>query len=171
MVGRICGTLRHTLAAWLTFAAVISAAAALPAQAACDPDALETFLADRVFTLSAKEKIGIYAAELYRYYGKRDQTRDAVYRAMRRWETRWPDRIYKYMRIVDYRETEAGDACRVDFDYKFIAYDPRRDRTSAGLGRTTLVLAERSPGGPLRIVGEWGDVLCRGLSKFNRSRC
>ncbi|MEO0799989.1 MAG: hypothetical protein AAFY53_12380, partial [Pseudomonadota bacterium] len=59
----------------------------------------------------------------------------------------------------------------VTFDYKFIAYDPTRDRTSAGVGRTTFVIAERGQNRDLRIVGEWGDVLCRGVQKFMRGRC
>lgn len=141
------------------------------AHARCDERALEQFLADRVFTLSAEQKIRLYDSEIFRYYDKQDQTRSDVLRAMQNWEERWPDRIYKYIRIHEYAETDTGDACRVTFDYKFIAYDPYRDRTSAGIGRTSLVLAERNERGDLRIVAEWGDVLCRGLTRFERGRC
>ncbi|MEM7775461.1 MAG: hypothetical protein AAF732_07605 [Pseudomonadota bacterium] len=158
------------LAACLLAGAIWLAATSV-AHARCDEIVLERFLADRVFTLSAESKIRLYDQRVFRYYGKRDQSRQQVFRAMRRWEERWPDRIYKFIRIRDYRETEAGDACRVTFDYKFIAYDPERDKTSAGIGRTSLVLAERNARGDLRIVGEWGDVTCRGLDKFRRGRC
>ena len=146
---------------------------ALTAQAvaACDPDKIEGFLRDRAFTLAADENIVLYADHLHRYYGKSDQSRDQVLTAMQNWERRWPDRIYHYMEMRDFEETEARDACRVVFDYKFIAYDPGRDRTSAGIGRTTLVIAERGPERELKIVGEWGDVVCRGLSKFERGQC
>ncbi|MEO1694078.1 MAG: hypothetical protein AAFR55_02450 [Pseudomonadota bacterium] len=144
---------------------------AASAQAACELDKIETFLEDRAFTLAADDKIQLYARRVLRYYGRRDLRRRDVLGSMRTWEQRWPDRIYKYMRIRDFDETDARDACRVTFDYKFIAYDPSRDKTSAGVGRTTLVIAERGPERDLKIVGEWGDVLCRGLSKFARGRC
>lgn len=174
MIGPIAkrAGLRPIVSVALAAAIFLGALSTAPAaRAACDQGALERFLSDRVFTLSAEDKIRLYDTRIFRYYGKRDQTRQQVFSAMRNWETRWPDRIYKFMRIHDYAETESGDACRVTFDYKFIAFDPVRDKTSAGIGRTSLVLAERNARGDLRIVGEWGDVLCRGLSKFARSRC
>ena len=163
-------SLAHRLTT-IAISALVLLAVTSAAHARCDERALEQFLADRVFTLSADEKIRLYDRDIFRYYGKRDQSRRQVLRAMQSWEERWPDRIYKYIRIHDYAETESGDACRVTFDYKFIAYDPLRDKTSAGIGRTSLVLAERTDRGDLRIVAEWGDVLCRGVSKFVRGRC
>lgn len=145
--------------------------AATTANAACDLDKIETFLKDRAFALSADQKIALYARRVLRYYDRNTMTRNEVLKAMRGWEQRWPDRIYKYMRITNFEETDARDACRVTFDYKFIAYDPQRDKTSAGIGQTSLVIAERGPKGVLRIVGEWGSVRCRGLSRFANSRC
>lgn len=147
------------------------ALAATSAQAQCDVDRLERFLADRAFELSADEKIGLYADQLVRYYDKRDVSRRRVLRLMRGWEDRWPERIYKYMRIHDYKETREGDACRVTFNYRFLAYAPRRDAISAGLGRTTVALADVDGDGRFKIIGEFGDILCRGLKKFARSRC
>lgn len=165
----------HDVRQWLSGALLapllLMAGFAGPALAGCDPDKIEAFLRDRAFTLEADEKIVLYADHLHRYYGKSDQSRNQVLTAMQTWERRWPDRIYHYMEMRDFEETETRDACRVVFDYKFIAYDPNRDRTSAGIGRTTLVIAERGPERDLKIVGEWGDVLCRGLSKFERGRC
>jgi len=90
---------------------------------------------------------------------------------MRKWERRWPERIYKFTRIVDFKQTEDGDACMVTFDYRFLAYAPRRDQISAGIGRTTLALADLDGEGLFQIIGEFGDVLCRGLKPFARSRC
>jgi hypothetical protein len=141
------------------------------AWAGCDVNKIERFLENRAFTLSADEKITLYARQIHRYYGKSEQSRRQVLNAMRTWESRWPDRIYKFMAIRDFEETDARDACRVTFDYKFIAYDPARDKTSAGIGRTTFVIGERGPDRDLKIVGEWGDVLCRGLASFERGRC
>lgn len=160
--------------AWfLKFACIagLLATHASMAHAGCDVDKIEVFLQDRAFTLSADEKINLYADRIHRYYGKSEQSRRQVLNAMRTWETRWPDRIYKYMVLREFEETDARDACRVTFDYKFIAYDPSRDKTSAGIGRTTFVIAERGADRDLKIVGEWGDVLCRGLNKFQRGRC
>jgi len=151
--------------------AVAWLATSAAAHAACDIDKIEAFLQDRAFTLSADEKIGLYARRIHRYYKREELSRRDVLRSMRTWERRWPDRIYKYMAIRDFQETDRRDACRVTFDYKFIAYDPTRDRTSAGVGRTTFVIAERGQNRDLRIVGEWGDVLCRGVQKFMRGRC
>ncbi|MEO0729499.1 MAG: hypothetical protein AAFY64_03845 [Pseudomonadota bacterium] len=145
--------------------------AATNAFARCELPKIEAFLEDRAFTLSADDKIQLYAGRVLRYYGRNDLSRRQVLASMRTWESRWPDRIYKYMAIRDFAETDARDACRVTFDYKFIAYDPSRDKTSAGIGRTSFVIAERGRDGDLKIVAEWGDVLCRGLSKFARGRC
>ena len=75
---------------------------------------------------------------------------------MQDWEDRWPDRIYKFMRIHDYETAEDDRACRVVFDYKFIAYSYRRDSLSAGLGRTTIVLADLYDENRMRIVAEHG---------------
>ena len=163
-------TVTNRWAAVVTGLALVFMAGA-PAHAACDLDKIETFLKDRAFTLAADQKIALYARRVLRYYDRNTMTRNEVLKAMRSWETRWPDRIYKYMRITNFEETDARDACRVTFDYKFIAYDPQRDRTSAGIGETSLVIAERGANGVLRIVGEWGTVKCRGLSKFESSRC
>ena len=149
----------------------ISLAMALPAAARCDEGQLEQFLQDRVFTLSADRKIDLYDDEIIRYYDQRNRSRRQVLNAMRNWEARWPDRIYKFLRIHDFRETEEGDACRVSFDYKFLAYDPSRDKTSAGIGRTTFILADTGGDGAMRIIAEYGTVRCRGVSKFVRSRC
>jgi len=152
-------------------ATLVAVAAGSSAHAACELPKIERFLADRAFTLPAEQKIALYGRRVLRYYGKNDISRDAVLASMEAWEARWPDRIYKYMRVTDFEETDARDACRVTFDYKFIAYSPDRDKTSAGIGRTSLVIAERGPNRELRIVGEWGDVLCRGVSRFVRGRC
>ena len=141
------------------------------ASARCDRGELQRFLRDRAFTLPADRKIALYADEVIRYYDKRDQSRRQVLRAMRNWERRWPDRIYKFMRIHDFEETPEGDACRVTFDYKFLAYDPDRDKTSAGIGRTTLILAETGDDYAMKIIAEYGTVRCRGVSRFVRSRC
>ena len=149
---------------------VLTASSTL-AHARCQVEQLEAFLANRAFELSADEKIQLYADRLVRYFDKRDISRQQVLRSIRNWEQRWPERIYKYMRIRDYKQTEEADACKVTFDYRFLAYSPRRDKISAGIGRATLVLAEVDDGDQLRIIGEFGRVLCRGLTKFARSRC
>jgi len=44
----------------------------LHAQDRCQLHRLERFLDKRAFELSAKQKIGLYADELVRYYGKRN---------------------------------------------------------------------------------------------------
>ncbi|MEL6299858.1 MAG: hypothetical protein AAFQ45_14940 [Pseudomonadota bacterium] len=152
-------------------AAVAMFALAAPVTAGCELAKIETFLRDRAFALPADDKIRLYGQRVLRYYDKNELSKQQVLEAMRDWERRWPDRIYKYMRIEDFQETDARDACRVTFDYKFIAYDPGRDKTSAGIGRTSLVIAERGANGVLKIVGEWGTVRCRGVSKFVRGRC
>ncbi len=152
-------------------AAMMIVGFSVSAQARCDEGELERFLRNRAFTLSADRKIDLYARKIIRYYGDRNRSRRQVLRAMRNWEDRWPDRIYKFIRIADFAETEEGDACRVTFDYKFIAYDPNRDKTSAGIGRTTLILAETGNDYAMKIIAEYGKVRCRGLSKFARSRC
>ena len=141
------------------------------ATARCDRGELVNFLRNRAFTLSADRKIGLYASKIFRYYDQRNRTRRQVLNAMQDWEDRWPDRIYKFMRIHDFAETTEGDACRVTFDYKFIAYDPSRDKTSAGIGRTTLILAETGNDYAMKIIAEYGSVRCRGLSRFARSHC
>ena len=69
------------------------------------------------------------------------------------------------------RRPKEADACKVTFDYRFLAYSPSRDKISAGIGRATLVLAQVEDDDQLRIIGEFGRVLCRGLTKFARSRC
>lgn len=161
--------MRGLISGWL--ATLVVALSGPVAWAGCDVNKIEAFLQDRAFTLAADEKINLYADRIHRYYGKSDQSRREVLNAMRSWESRWPDRIYRYLAIREFEETEARDACRVVFDYKFIAYDPARDETSAGIGRTTFVIAERGPDRDLKIVGEWGDVLCRGLGTFERGRC
>ncbi len=160
----------RTLAAVLAAVMMIMGFAA-SAQARCNENELERFLRNRAFTLSADRKIDLYARRIVRYYDDRNRSRRQVLRAMRNWEDRWPDRIYKFIRIADFSETEEGDACRVTFDYKFIAYDPQRDKTSAGIGRTTLILAETGNNYAMKIIAEYGKVRCRGLSKFKRSRC
>lgn len=145
--------------------------ASTAAQARCDEGRLARFLESRFFSLSAERKIRRYADELYRYYGERDISKRAVLRQMQDWEDRWPDRIYKFMRIRDFETAEDGRACRVEFDYKFIAYSFRRDKLSAGLGRTVLVLADLDYDDRMRIVAEHGKVLCRGIRAFQRNRC
>ena len=154
-----------------TFLAIFILTTATTAFARCRVEQLEKFLADRAFELSADEKIGLYADRLVRYYDKRDVPRSRILRQMRAWESRWPERIYKYMRIHDYKQTREADACRVTFDYRFLAYSPDRDAVSAGIGRSTLVLGDLEEDGRLSIIGEFGTVLCRGLKKFARSRC
>jgi len=151
----------------------VLAISALPiqAQTKCNLKRLEKFLSKRAFELSADQKIDLYADKLVRYFGRRNVSNRSVYRSMRTWERRWPERIYKYMRTTDYEKTEEGDACKVTFDYRFLAYSPRRDKISAGLGTTTLVLADLDGEGLFQIIGEFGDVKCRGLTKFARSRC
>ena len=72
---------------------------------------------------------------------------------------------------LEFRRTEAGDACKVKFAYRFLAYSPQRDKVSAGIGTSTLVLADVGDGGRFKIIGEIGAVKCRGLRKFARSRC
>ena len=57
------------------------------------------------------------------------------------------------------------------FNYRFLAYSPPRDKVSAGIGRSTLVLADIEGDGDFRIIGEFGKVRCRGLQRFARSRC
>ena len=160
---------RRLMTACLAFTALVAFAAA--AHARCSESRLERFLSKRAFELSADEKIDFYADNLVQYYSDNDISRRKVLRSMRNWERRWPERIYKYMRIVDYKETESGNACKVTFDYRFLAYSPRRDKISAGLGRTTLVLADVEGDGLFQIIGEFGTVRCRGLTKFARSRC
>ncbi len=141
------------------------------AHARCDEGRLAAFLESRFFSLSAERKIRRYADELYRYYGDRDISRRAVLRQMQDWEDRWPDRIYKFMRVHDFETTDDERACRVTFDYKFVAYSYRRDKLSAGLGRTTIVLADLYDEDRMRIVAEHGTVLCRGMRAFQRNRC
>lgn len=141
------------------------------AEARCDPDRIVRFLQDRAFELSARDKIGLYGDRLYRYYGKRNLTRRRVLREMEAWEDRWPERIYKFMRVTDYREAREDDACRVSFDYRFLAHNPDSGRVSAGIGNTTIVLADLDGDRSYRIVSEFGRVTCRGLQKFARSRC
>ena len=151
--------------------AVVTLTITTAANAQCRIEQLEKFLADRAFELSANEKIGLYADRLVRYYDKRDVPRRQILRQMHAWENRWPERIYKYMRIHDYKQTDSADACRVTFDYRFLAYSPARDAISAGIGRSTLVLGDLEGDGRLSIIGEFGKVRCRGLKKFARSRC
>lgn len=154
-----------------TIAAVLAFTIATNALALCRAEQLEKFLKDRAFELSADEKIGLYADRLVRYYDKRDVSRRQVLRQMRAWENRWPKREYKYLRIHDYKQTENADACRVTFDYRFLAYSPDRDAVSAGIRRTTLVLFDIKDNGQLSIIGEFGTVRCRGLKKFAQSKC
>ncbi|MGF1649233.1 MAG: hypothetical protein ACFCUN_02155 [Hyphomicrobiaceae bacterium] len=144
---------------------------ASPAHAGCDLVRIEAFLQDRAFELTADEKIALYGERVYRYYDRGELSRRAVYRAMVDWEARWPDRQYEFLEIQDFTETDDRDACRVTFLYRFLAHSPRRNATSAGIGSTTLVIAEAEPDGTLKIVAEWGDVICRGVSAFTRSRC
>lgn len=162
-------TYRQIMRLMITGLVLIVASAAAHAQ--CSVDRLEQFLDKRQFELSADQKIGLYADRLVRYYENRDISRRRVYEKMRQWEKRWPERIYKYISIQDYKETDEGDACRVTFNYRFLAYSPQRDKVSAGVGRSTLVLADLEGDGDYRIIGEFGDVRCRGLQRFARSRC
>jgi len=162
-------TCRQIMRLMITGIVLIVASAAAHAQ--CSVDRLEQFLDKRQFELSADQKIGLYADRLVRYYDNRDISRRSVYEKMRQWEKRWPERIYKYISIQDYKETDEGDACRVTFNYRFLAYSPQRDKVSAGVGRSTLVLADLEGDGDYRIIGEFGDVRCRGLQRFARSRC
>ncbi|MDH3582045.1 MAG: hypothetical protein OEM91_15655 [Hyphomicrobiales bacterium] len=155
----------------LFFVGFFLALGAVAAQAQCNVERLEQFLDKRAFELSADQKIDLYAKRLVRYYDNRDVSRRRVHRLMQQWETRWPERVYKYISIHDYKETEEGDACRVTFNYRFLAYSPQRDKVSAGIGRSTLVLADVEGDGDFRIIGEFGNVRCRGLQKFARSRC
>ncbi|MGI9405686.1 MAG: hypothetical protein ACR2O4_04890, partial [Hyphomicrobiaceae bacterium] len=84
------------------------ATAVLPAgaEARCNENRLERFLEKRAFELSADEKIDLYADRVVRYYDKRDISRRRVYRMIRQWEQRWPERIYKFLRITDFQETD-----------------------------------------------------------------
>jgi len=158
-----------TIFAGLAFLVVTS----LPSHARtpCRIKRLERFLDKRAFELSAEQKIDLYADNLVRYYGKRNVSQSRVYRIMRNWERRWPERLYKFMRIVKFKKTQEGSACMVTYDYRFLAYAPRRDEISAGIGRTTLVLANIEDEGFYRIIGEFGKVRCRGLRQFARARC
>ena len=149
-------------------ALVLSAGSTL---AQCDVNSLERFLDKRAFELSADQKIELYADRLVRYYGKQNVAKNSVYRSMVAWEKRWPERVYKFIRVTDFKETDERDACRVTFDYRFLAYSPQRDKISAGIGSSTLVLADLDGTGEFKIIGELGDVRCRGLKKFARSRC
>lgn len=158
---------------FLTTLGVILAlmATATVAHARCDERRLTQFLENRAFELSARDKIDLYASRLARYYDKRDISQRRAYRMMQDWEDRWPERIYKFLRITDYQEAEFDDACRVSFDYRFLAYNPRSDKVSAGIGNTTLVLADLDGDKAYQIVSEFGTVRCRGVRKFARSRC
>lgn len=151
--------------------AVLLCLTSATAFAQCNVNRLERFLDRRAFELSADQKIELYSDRMVRYYDKRNVSRQSVYRSMRAWEKRWPERIYKFIRITDFKETDERDACRVTFDYRFLAYSPRRDKISAGIGSSTLVLADLDGTGDFKIIGELGDVRCRGLTKFARSRC
>ena len=146
-------------------------AATSSALAQCQAERLEQFLEDRAFELSAPEKIKLYARRVVDYYGEKDLSRREVRRKMAAWERRWPERIYKYISMLEFRKTEVGDACKVRFAYRFLAYNPKRDKVSAGIGTSTLVLADVNDNGRFKIIGELGKVQCRGLSKFARSRC
>ena len=161
----------RTLLAVITLTGAFLAAVTGSAFAQCRAESLERFLENRAFELSAEDKIGLYADRLVRYYDKYDVSRSEVLNSMRTWERRWPERIYKYLAIIEFRKTEAGDACKVQFAYRFLAYDPKRDKVSAGLGTSTLVLADATGDGRFQIIGEIGEVKCRGLNKFARSRC
>lgn len=158
-------------AALLAGAIVILTVGSALGQDRCRLQRLERFLDKRVFELSADQKISLYAEKLVRYYDDRNISRTSLYRTMRAWEQRWPERIYKFLRVTDFQKTEEGDACKVTFDYRFLAYSPDRDAVSAGIGTTTLVLADLEGEGLYQIIGEFGDVRCRGLQRFARSRC
>lgn len=155
----------------IIFGVCLFLASSATALAQCNVKSLERFLDKRAFELSAEQKIELYSDRLVRYYDKRNVSRQSVYRSMQNWERRWPERIYKFIRITDFKETDERDACRVTFDYRFLAYSPQRDKVSAGIGSSTLVLADLDASGDFRIIGELGDVRCRGLRKFARSRC
>ena len=146
-------------------------AASTAARAACEYDKIEAFLQGRAFTLSAEDKIGLYADRVLRYFDRGELSRGEVLDSMVAWERRWPERIYEFLRITEFEETDERDACRVRFTYRFLAHSRARDKTSAGIGESTLVIAERGPNRELKIVGEWGDVLCRGVSRFKQSSC
>ena len=162
--------LRNTFA-FFAFLSLFLAGAASSVKAQCQAERLEQFLENRAFELSAEEKIDLYADKLVRYYDKYDISRPEVLRSMKAWERRWPERIYKYIALIEFRRTEAGDACKVTFAYRFLAYSPQRDKVSAGIGTSTLVLADVGDGGRFKIIGEIGSVKCCGLNKFARSRC
>ena len=102
-------------------AIVALVASSTVAYARCQAEQLEAFLADRAFELSADEKIQLYADRLVRYFDKRDVPRRQVLRSIKNWEKRWPERIYKYMRIRDYKQTEEAEACKVTFDYRYFS--------------------------------------------------
>lgn len=157
---------------WLAALWVGSTGGAL---AQCQAERLEEYLENRAFELSAEEKIDLYADQLVRYYDKSNVARRDVLRSMKAWERRWPERIYKYISLIEFRRTDAGDACKVTFAYRFLAYSPQRDKVSAGIGTSTLVLADVSndagEAARFKIIGEIGRVKCRGLGKFARSRC
>ncbi|MBI1385278.1 MAG: hypothetical protein GC150_10235 [Rhizobiales bacterium] len=156
----------------MAFAFITGAFALAPAaHARCNELRLERFLESRFFRLPAERKIQRYADEILRYYDDRNISSRAVLAKMQDWEDRWPDRIYKFMHIHDFEETEDRSACRVTFDYKFLAYSDERDQLSAGVGRTTLVLADLDFDERMRIVAEWGSVLCRGVRAFEKGRC
>ena len=155
----------------LALLAMFLSAAANSALAQCNPERLEEFLENRAFELSAREKIKLYSERLVQYYDKNDVSRRDVLELIEAWERRWPERIYKYISIVEYRKTEAADACKVQFAYRFLAYSPKRGKVSAGIGVSTLVLADVQGDGLFKIIGEVGSVKCRGLQKFARSRC
>ena len=155
----------------ILFGATVLVLSATTVMAQCNVKRLENFLDKRAFELSADQKIELYADRLVRYYDKRNVARQSVYRSMVAWEKRWPERIYKFIRVTDFKETDERDACRVTFDYRFLAYSPQRDKISAGIGSSTLVLADLDGTGDFLIIGELGDVRCRGLRKFARSRC
>ena len=167
MVGRMV-----VLLGWL---AALSIAATGAVQAQCQAERLEEYLENRAFELSAEEKIELYADQLVRYYDKSNVARRDVLRSMKAWERRWPERIYKYISLIEFRRTDAGDACKVTFAYRFLAYSPQRDKVSAGIGTSTLVLADVGDddrgGAQFKIIGEIGSVKCRGMDKFARSRC
>lgn len=153
----------------LAVAALVASTGAARAQ--CNPERLERFLAQQAFELPAEDKIALYGDQVLRYYNERRLDQRTVLKRMIAWEKRWPERIYKFIRMTDYEETETGDACRVSALYRFLAYRPKDDRISAGVGTVSLVLADIDGDGTYRIVGEYGKVICRGLRKFARSRC
>jgi hypothetical protein len=155
-----------SLAIWMPLLATVT-----QANARCDPDRLEQFLQQQAFEMPARSKIGLYASHIERYYDDRDLSRDEILAKMLAWERRWPERIYKFIRLTDFQETESGNACKVTALYRFLAYRPREDQVSAGIGSMSLVLADTQGNGNYRIVAEFGRVICRGLEEFARSRC